>query len=185
MKKIISTLLIGILLISGLFILTGCNNKKEPEAQEVEMKKLEYVDEKSGNKVTFEYLPEENYEITDEDEDGKFLRMDVENESLNLAISMYLVENDYDYEKDSQKESDNFKEYTAGNYKGFMYTESNGLTIQNKVLLVPETEEDYALSMYMYIEKLDYNKETDLVETFNSDAFQRFLSSIKYEKIVN
>ena len=180
MKKIISSIILVVLLVSALFILTGCEKEKKPE---VEMKKLEYVDEKSGNKVTFEYLPDENYKITDTDEDGKFKRIDFENEDLNLAISMYLVEEDYKYDKDIQKESDNYKEYTAGDYEGFMYTQSEGKTIQNKIQLVPETEEDYALCMYMYIEDIDLDKETNLVDTFNGEAFQRFLSSIKYEKV--
>lgn len=186
MKRLISILLI-IVFLSSLFVFTGCNKVEETQEQktknEVEMNTLEYLDSKSGNKVIFKYLPEENYKIEDTDEDGRFLRMDIENEELNLAISMYLVQGDYEYDKDVNKTSDNFKEYNAGNYEGFVYTESNGLTIQNKILLVPETEEEDALSMYMYIEKLDYSGEADLLETFNSDAFQRFLSSIEYEKV--
>lgn len=186
MKRLIRALLI-IVLIFGLFVLTGCNKveeKQEPKSEnEVEMNTLEYLDSNSGNKVTFKYLPEEKYEIEDKDEDGKFLRMDIENEDLNLAISMYLVQGDYEYDKNANKDENDFKEYNAGNNKGFMYTQSNGLTIQNKILLVPETEEEDALSMYMYIEKLDESNETSLVESFNSESFQRFLSSIEYEKV--
>lgn len=186
MKRLISILLI-IVLLSSLFVFTGCNKveeKQEPKSEnEVEINTLEYLDSNSGNKVTFKYLPEEKYEIEDTEEGGKFLRINLNNEDLNLEISMYLVEDDYEYDKEANKDSDDFKEYKAGNHEGFMYTESNGLTIQNKILLVPGTEEDYALSMYMYIEKLDESNETSLVESFNSESFQRFLSSIEYEKV--
>ena len=186
MKRIVSIVFVLILLVSGLFILTGCNKEKEPgisEQANIEMQTFEYLDENSGNKITFEYLPEENYEITDTDDGGKYKRIDFENKELNLAISMYFVSSDFEHNRENNKEADNYREYTANGHEGFTYTESNGLTLQNNILVLPQPEEDFDLTLYMYVEKLDSSQDTNLVETFYGEEFQRFLNTLKYEKV--
>ena len=51
---------------------------------------------------------------------------------------MYFIkeyDGNFERNQENNKEADDYKEYTANGYKGFSYTDSNGLTLHTKILL--------------------------------------------------
>ena len=170
--------IIGLLIIILVSVFIIIKSKKSDNT-----KTLEYFDDKTGNKVVFEYPEDEKFEITKEGVDGAYKEIEFKNEELNIKGDMYFIREynkSFEKNKEANKDADNFKEYKANGFDSFYYTQSNENTIHNKILVA--NDEDEGLSLYMYLEKNDYDKDSNLLDSFNDDVFQDFIKSIKYEK---
>ena len=188
MKKL-SYIILIILLVFSLFAFTGCKSKEKKTEEKLELSEiasetLVYYDEKTRDKITFEYFPEEKYKIVKEDTGGAFKSIEFENEDLNITVEMYLIQEyngSFENSQEANKEANNYREFTVNGYNGYTYSQSNSSSIHSKILILQDLDETEGLSLYMYIDKMNSKKDTDLMETFYSEDFIRFLNTLTYE----
>ena len=187
MKKLLSVALVAIMLLSGLFVFSGCGDKKEEKAgynKEV----VEYTIKSANDKgeLTFKLAKDLNYEA-----------------SSNLGVTYRIVSKDnmseisvhiaYDYETSAtitKKEKDfysekyhDFKEVTVGNYKGWSiyYGESE---YQMGLVLTDKDKDNKVYGATIQVRKSPVMKEGmtfDVKEFVNSEDFKQMLNSINFK----
>lgn len=167
-----------ILLCSSLLVFTGCTNKKE-EKKEVN-KTIEYLDDKTGYKTVFTFNSNEDYEVTDTETDGKYKEITIQSKKLNIELEIYYSDHytgGYAKQKENREGSDGYKEYTWGDYKGYIYNVDED-DLDFNIFLENFDERDIVL--FGTIDDIDSTLKTNVLEAFNSDSFQNFLKSIKF-----
>ena len=192
MKKVISFMLVMVLMLSGLFVLTGCenntdnngatNNSSNEQKEESKNEKFE-IEAKFGGKLSFEMPKDTGYELTVDTNKGTLKHN--ENDS---TITLFLM--------NTSKSSIIMKEkdFSASAYTGYTETKINGLdayfikksnnfAVQYGILL-DEYDKDNGKYHGVKIEvsknslKLDEFDPAAFVET---DAFKTLLNSLKFE----
>ena len=189
MKKIISLVLVMILVLTTMFMLTGCEKKQEanggenPVAEEKKNVDTYEIKGKNGGTLTFEIAKDSGYEFEGGTNNATLTH--TENKS---TIKMYLM----DTSKTSiiKKETDfsstayaNYKEVELNGKPGFQIKKSNDFEVQMGYLL-DEYDKDHGkyhgLNILVSKNALK-TEEFDPVSFVESDVFQDLLKSIKYE----
>ena len=170
-KQFLKAFVIALILVTSVFVLTGCESKKE----------IVLKDDKTGYTTIFKYPENQDFVVTDEDKDsGKFVEMTVENKSNNIELEMYYFEElrtTYDSGKEYNKEDEGFKEYKWGKYDGFIYSVSENSLYFNILL---QEENGDVIGLFGAVSTIDYNN-TNITESFNSKDFQDFMNSIEFK----
>jgi hypothetical protein len=168
----------GLFVLVALLTVVGCTKEKKEKKEEVETRTLTYTDNKTGYTTEFNYKDGQGYEITDYDNDGKYTEITIKNHKLNFEVEIYYTDvysGGFEKAKDNRKESDGFKEYTWGKYKGYRYdVDDDDLYFD---ILLEEGERDISLFGSFEVED-----EKNVLEAFDSESFQSFLSSMKFKK---
>lgn len=174
-KKIV----LSLMLIASLFMITGCESKKNEEKKKVKeentMKEIVLTDDNYGI-TTFKYDKEKDYEIK-ENAGGKYKELIITSEKENFELQIYHTdqsEDSYKIAKENRSNSDEFKEYTWNKYKGYSYNGSK-TGISFNILL---EDGKVLFGEFSYV---DY-KTADLTETFKGEAIQNLLNSITFKK---
>ncbi len=188
MKKVLSLALVAIMLLSGLFVFSGCGDKKEDGkkdgySKEVVQYSITSNDEKG--ELSFELAKDLNYEA-----------------GSNVATTYRIVSKDnmseiafhisYDYKTSAtitKKEKDfysekyhDFAEVTVGDYKGWSiyYGESE---YKMGLILTEPNDENKVYGVSIDVRKSPVMKEDmtfDTKEFVNSEDFKHMLDSLKF-----
>ena len=181
MKKTLSIALVIILLLSGLFILTGCNNDNKEVKENKNVDKYEI--EASYGKLSFEIAKDTGYEF----EAGTNNCTLTHNDNKS-TIKMYLM----DTSKSSiiMKETDfssstytDYKQFEVNGKQAFSIRKSNNFEVKIGILLDEYDKEhgkNHGISIVVSQNALK-TKEFDPEAFVNSEVFQNLLNSIKLE----
>lgn len=124
MKKIVTSVLLIVVLIAGLFTLTGCGEEK---TKTPEGKKLSFT---SSDKKTWDFYYPENagIEVEDTSETYKILKDTEENYKIEINLRGNTT-----YKRDKEENKDYFpetyKEFTLGGYEAYSYSTTRGFYI--------------------------------------------------------
>ena len=184
MKKTISILLTIILLVSGLFILTGCNNETEnagPTKGGVNLK----FDFTHQNKTIYNahFDLASVFSIYDFSEDSPET-VTIENKNENYLIDLTLdieAKEAIEQQRNSAKEKENYTETKFGKYDGF-YCKANGEFVAHIML---DTKDDLA-NAYILVGMYDESdEEKDILDVFKSSNVQKLLNNISFSTKTN
>ena len=150
MKKTITYVLIAVLLIAGMFILTGCNKAEEEINEDVEEIAENLEDTTNSDSITLTLDSEANkkeYKINFESNtDDNQMHFDsqypttaqIRNENGNYVIDIQineLTKAEYDITIAEEKKRTSFKEEKIGSFDGYSYTDENTETTTAKALI--------------------------------------------------
>lgn len=207
MKKIISFLLVGILLMTSLLVLTGCN-KGGNENGDIDKSVKKYYenaetgvlqDKWNGLELKFAYPKDKGYEIEFSSKKIEFQNATLESEDLNSRIELNFNKvsadevtkrkENYDEKTDEYTE---YEEIEFAGYKGLAvnYSDWSG-TKKYGMLMLTEVKEGegskegwYALDFS--IEKISTSSsaaEFEPAEYYKSEDFQNLLNSLQFKRI--
>jgi hypothetical protein len=168
--------LLLLLLCAVLLVFSGCTKNEAKE----KYKELVYEDEKTGYTTTFKFKENENYVITDDDEDGKYKQIEIENADLNVELEIYYTDHytgGYEKQKDNRKASEGYKEYKWNNYEGYIYNADKD-KVDFNIFLGNFDERDVVL--FGTLDDIDSTLKTNILEVFNGESFQNFMNSIVF-----
>ncbi|MBP3255601.1 MAG: hypothetical protein J6M60_03835 [Clostridia bacterium] len=210
MKRILNLVLVVMLLVTGLFVLTGCGNEqvetnqnsaKESSIRELKFDTSKYTKEvqtynlKSLNdkaQATFSFVKDSDfekiltgrtYQYLFRTKDGVSIRLDFSNGKLYASnrSSGKLEKEDF-----SDDKYFDFSKYKVNGYEGWQVFShlSDNTVFYRTQLFLEELEDD--VYTYVQIEIEQGNnlaaKDFDVVKYVNSDDFQYLLNSIKLVK---
>ena len=171
MKKILSMLLVGIMILS----LSACGASKST----VTLTQICDEDESISATVTVGYgdgIVPDNTEL-DEASEVKLV-----NEEKNFDVELYLYFDDnFDGYKDDASEEDGYKEVKYSGYEGYLYPCDE---YEYEVCLKVADEGDYQVFLFAYVapySELIDTETTNMEEIFNLKEVQDILNSIKYK----
>ena len=174
MKKILSFMLMVAVLVSGLFILTGCK--------------------KSGGvdlKLDFTHMNDKTYsahinttaddEVTEfDEEEPNFVRIENEKENYVLDITLDTEAKEaYEQFKTSAKEENEvFEETKFGKYEGY-YSDDDGIY---GYILLDSSDSTFNVFVMFNVYLLDDNAEnSDIQAIYNSTTIQNILNNIEFK----
>ena len=170
MKKNILILLIFILVI----LCTGCGNK----SIEINDKSLGYSSLLQGNGFKLKDVMEGDNDSSDS---VTFI-----NKKLNISVIAYYVKMDkenYEFSKKMKKQNSQFTKFSEFKFNGYdSYGYLSNDNLAQLYILIDENN-DYVITLYMYIEKYRERDNTDLYKVLNSDQMNEFISSIQVSNI--
>ena len=170
MKKILISVLMITVLVTGLFTLTGCTGKLE----EVTLK-LEDGDETVS--ATFGYSGKSGITVEEGyDDSGKILKSEEGKWELKIDLC---ADTTYDDNKEYAKEEEGYKEIEFNSYKGYMYNYSEE-EIDMEILLDAGDDETVAKYISLELRTTDYENEVNMQTIYELDDVQTILKSIKY-----
>ena len=189
MKKVLSAALVAIMLLSGLFVFSGCGDKNDEKDGKAGYNKevVEYTIKSANEKgeLTFKLAKDLNYEP--DSNLGSTYRINSKDNMSNINVHIA-----YDYitsatitkkEKDfySEKYHD-FQEVTVGDYKGWSiyYGESE---YQIGLVLTDKDKDNKVYGATIIVRKSPVMKEDmhfDVKEFVESEDFKQMLNSIKF-----
>ena len=179
MKKNLKSILVIGLMIIVLFTFTGCGKKDEKE----DLKSIIYKDEKSGYTLTFKAPKDSKFEVKEEQNTGKFNEMIINNEDLNVSLDIYYVEmtdSSYNSGKEARSADEGYKEYKWNKYDGYSYN-GDKYSTYFEVYLDNDNSEGMMIGLFGSVEYINYDN-ANVLEAFNSDDLQKFLSSMEFSK---
>lgn len=145
---------------------------------------LEIYDAETGYKTTFKYPARKEYKVEKVDKKtGVFQKVIFTNEAKNVKFELYYYETSnslYEINKTLRANNDNYKEYTFNKYAADSFTSGN--VLQSDILLNKD-ENERNLVLYIYMQKINDEIETDMNEVFNSKEVQKILNTIKFEQV--
>ena len=168
MKK---KLLAVTLLLTGLFIFTGCSKK---ETITIKDNILKYT-------TTFEYDKEDGFKFKKKVKGGKFSEIVFSNEKDNLEYDMYYTESTSitsDNNKLNRKNSKNYKEYKFGEYDAYTYGNYDD-SLYLIITLKSDIKEKQNVELFVSINKIKDNDDKKVSSIFKDKINQDFFSSIK------
>lgn len=174
MKKNLVTSLMTVVLVIGLFVLTGCGSKKGKEVT------LKYSNDNTTNTAVFKLS--EDDKVTKYDENSPESAR-VENEKQNYVLDLYIEALSKDaYNQDQQDAKKDYSGYTEtkfGKYSG--YTAEVDDDIEGIILLDTTDENSYKkVTFALYLN--DESKEnSDLHKIYSSSSIQDILNNITYK----
>ena len=175
MKNKLLIVFLIIVLIGSAILLSGCGKK---------MSEITIKDNKTGYTAVFKYPEEQTFKVTDEDQDsGKYVEMTIENEANNIELEVYFFDeskNIYNSSKDNRKDDEGFKEYNWNKHEGYIYNVDDDSLYFN-IVLQDETADGGIIGLFGSVSKLDYNKETKILESFDSKDFQDFMNTVEFK----
>ena len=177
MKKILSVLLTGIMILS----LTACGGGGN--ANTLILTQICDEDETISASVTVGYGDSMVLDKSKLDEDSEAQLI---NEEKNLDVELYLYFDDnYDGYKSDASEEDGYKEVKYSGYEGYMYPCDD---YEYEVCLKVADEGDYQVYLFAYVapgSDLIDTETTDIEAIFNQQKVQDILNSVKYKGIEN
>ena len=186
MKKIVSLSIVLILLISGLFVLTGCENEKGGNSgynKEVSTYNIKTKDETAD--ISFEFMKDEKYETTT-GVGGSFVLKNKDNYAEikisalhDSALSATITKEAKDFYSDKYHD---YQKVTVGSYNGWSIYEGESKYETNLMLTEKEakTNKVYAIDIQVIKSPLMPQDQTFDVKAFvESKDFQHLLESIK------
>ena len=172
-----------ILVILGLFTITGCGKKSDSENQESSDNLIKIVDNKDKGYVT-----------TFKTVNDKFIQTNpkynhVDSTDLGVFITFDYIESSkeaYDYAKThnflgGEYAKDAVKDYKWNNYDGYFYNISEN-ELYFRILLEDDKDNSIVLSGYVGPKVDSENKNEDLTKFVDNKDFQKFLNSIEFKK---
>ena len=175
-KKFIFSLLI----ILSLFVITGCNSKKEDKEKEETLIKI--TDNDKGYVTTFKTV------------NNKFVQTNpkynhVDSDDLGIFISLDYIESTkeaYDYARTHNFIGVEYAEGTVIDYKwnkydGYLYDISQ-TEMSFRILLEDDPDNSIVLSGFVGPKTDSKNKNDDLTKFIENKDFQKFLNSIEFKK---
>jgi len=178
MKK---RILLLIIMVSLLFVVSGCNKSTTTKKND-DLKTIELNDKNHGFNTTFYYSKNEKYEVK-EQTGGKYKEIVIKNEKNNIEFDIYyfeILDNNYESSKSTRKDSEGFKEYKWGDYKGYIYN-ANKYSLNFNILLRKQAGDKSAVGIFGEVSALNYSK-ADVVTDFNKKEIQDLLSSIIFNE---
>ena len=185
MKKVISLVLVAILLVAGLFILTGCDNNKGESANATPANVQKYtINASYGGEFSFEFPNDLGYEAKEEKNTLTFTHN--ENKS---TIKVYTM--DTSTSSIIMKEKDfaanayhGYKEIEINGHKAYTITKGENYSVIYGIQL-DKDERDPNTNYKYYGVKIEVAKSALKLDQFDPTAFvateefQNFLNSIK------
>ena len=194
-KRTILISLMVIILIAGLFILTGCgiDNKENQNTQieessnnlNAEKKELIFEDNigNSGYKTTFAYY-DNDFEITGTgvDVNGKFSSINVESKKLNVSMKFAYTYYDhakaYSGIKSNDSKTKYYTEYSWNNYQGYL---RGGQENYLSFMIPLEVTDSHDLILVINVQPL-LDKKASVVDACKSKTMQEFLKTIEFKQ---
>ena len=183
MKKVLTVLITITILMTSLFVLTGCetknndNSKGENESGSSIDLEFDFLNHKKTYKANIKLNKED--EVTEHDEDElDFAR--IENSAENYVIDLTLSEDAepaYEQFKSSAEENEFFEEVKFGKYDGYYSKDGDDMY---GYLLLDNTDTDAYIylmfDIYLYDEE---NENNDIQEIYSSSNIQNILNSVE------
>ena len=173
MKKIIYVLLAFI----SVTFLFGCEKKPE-------MVKVEFFDQQFKLLTSFEYDKELDYTFTNSpQEENEYASMKMVCKDLNVIVDFQydeLSKKQFLINKESVSKYDDYQEYKYNGYDGYTFsTDKDNLY---SLIILGDNMDDINTSLYLRFSTIDSSIETNIKKVYDSEEFQAFLNSIKFEK---
>ena len=168
MKK---KLLAVTLLLTGLFIFTGCSKKENITIKD---NILKYT-------TTFEYNKEDGFKFKKKVKGGRFSEIIFTNKKENLEYDMYYSEStsiSSDKIKTNRKKDKNYKEYKFGEYDAYTYGDYNN-SLNLIITLKSDIKEKHNVELFVSINKIKDTDDKKVSSIFKDKINQDFFSSIK------
>ena len=162
MKKKLFSLLIGLF---AVILITGCSAKK------IDKEEITLKDDTLKYKTTFKYEKEET--------GGKYKEIIIKNELENLKFDMYYSDNSddaYKSLKEDRSSKKNYKEYKYGKYDAYVYSDYDS---DLNLIIKLTDEKNKIISLYVYIETINFDNSDVVYEMFNREVIQNFFNSIE------
>ena len=183
MKKVLTALITITILMTSLFVLTGCetknnyNSKGENESGSSIDLEFDFLNHKKTYKANIKLNKED--EVTEHDEDElDFAR--IENSAENYVIDLTLSEDAepaYEQFKSSAEENEFFEEVKFGKYDGYYSKDGDDMY---GYLLLDNTDTDAYIylmfDIYLYDEE---NENNDIQEIYSSSNIQNILNNVE------
>ena len=174
MKRLLSVLLIGLILLS----LTACGGKGE------KISLMQKTWEGDDVKVSADLYYSPESKVTVENDEEKPHKTLIKNEELNYQMEILLWEDStFDNNKKSRKERmDTFTEFKIGKYDSYGYEDFNGYMIFVHFEEVSETTDRY---MEIRIKQLSFGEDSmEGIEFFENKEIRSIINSLEYNGVV-
>ena len=185
MKKLVTSILLIVLLIAGLFILTGCGTEKTKTPEGI--KETILIDNdynNDGTKVSLDlYYPENaGIEVEEEYEGCKVLTDKEDNYEITIrfkADSTYTDNKKYD----SERYKDSYKEFKIGEYNAYSYEGHRCITV---VPLFEEINEHEIRHATIEIDVVSQagNEDSGIDFFENNEEVKSIINSLTYNGVV-
>ena len=186
MKKVLSIVLVVILLGVGLFVLTGCENKKEEDKKDDKYEKYE-LETKFDGKIIFDLEKDLGYEAKIDTNKIEFTHKDNRSTitiyAMNTSKSSIIME-ERDFSKDAYT---GYTKINIGGRDAYTISKTNNFAITYGIKL-DDYDKEHGLYHGVKIVvsknslKLD---EFDPAEFVKTEGFKHFLESIRFESTVS
>lgn len=186
MKKIISSVLVAVLLCTGVFVLTGCEEKKAENNTTANSANVEKytINASYGGEFSFEFPKDLGYEAKEEKNTMIFTH--TENKSTikiytmdTSTTSIIMKEKDF-----SASAYTGYKEIEINGHKAYTIAKTNNFAVIYGIQLEKD-ERDPNTNYKYYGVKVEVSKNSLKLDQFDpaafvqTEAFQNFLNSIK------
>ena len=162
-----------ILMVMSVIFLSGCGNSKpKNEVITLEDSNLKY-------KTTFEFEKADGFKLEKEETGGKYKEIIMKNELENLKFDMYYSDNSddaYKSLKEGRSTKKNYKEYKYGKYDAYVYSDYDS---DLNLIIKLTDEKNKVISLYVYIETINFDNSDVVYEMFNREVIQNFFNSIE------
>ena len=170
MKKKLFSLLIGLF---AVILITGCGAKK------IDKEEISLKDDTLKYKTTFEFEKADGFKLEKEETGGKYKEIIMKNELENLKFDMYYSDNSddaYKSLKEDRSTKKNYKEYKYGKYDAYVYSDYDS---DLNLIIKLTDEKNKVISLYVYIETINFDNSDVVYEMFNREVIQNFFNSIE------
>jgi len=173
MKKIICILLVAL----SFTFLFGCEKKSE-------LTTVEFLDKQFNLLTTFEYDKSLDYTFTNNEvQQNEYASMRMVCSKLNIIVDFQydeLSKAQFLINKESVEKYNDYKEYKYNGYDAYTFsTDKDNLY---SLIILGDSMEDYNPALYLTFSTIDSSAETNIKEVYDSDEFQKFINTIKFEK---
>lgn len=211
MKKLISSLLVIVLLVSAMFVLTACNKGGEEGGEtagtpsKVQAKYYENAetcdlnDKWNGLNVKFAYPKDKGFELSFTDKKAEYQKVILTSKDMNCKMTFNFLKvaaNEIEKRKEGyDKDTEKYSEYSEIEYAGYKgnsvnYTDWSGVKKYGLLMLQEFEDEEGKNDKFWYglsfaIEKSSTSSsaaEFDAAEYYNLEEFQNLLNSIIFTK---
>jgi len=173
MKKTLSIAIIALLLIAGLFILTGCSNLEEVKLP----LQIDFLERTVT--ATIGYPKDVTVEDTNW-ETSKIFKNEKNNYTLEISIT---EDSTYANNKEYDSEEEGYEEVKFGDFSGYIV--KGTFDIEGKILLEDLSDQNAYVYLNLELEPIEDeidDKKVDLYALYKLDEVQKILKSIKYDK---
>ena len=181
MRKFISIILIVLLVIGGLFILTGCTDKENDNNSKGAKVDLTLdLGHVNNTKYNAQIGISDNDKVTEfDEEEPNFARIENENENYVLDLTLDFESKDaYEQFKTSAKENELYEEKKFGKYDGY-YSDDDGIY---GYILLDSSDSTFNIFLNFYVYLFDENADSGDIKTiFDSSKIQNILNNIEFK----
>ena len=177
MKKSITNILLIVLLVAGLFTLTGCNKSSKLEEVKIPLE-IDYLERTVS--ATIGYPKDKGIKVEDTDYSKVF-----SNEEKNYQLDFTLTEDStYEDNKEYYKdEEEGYEEVKFGEYTGYIVKDE--YDVEGEILLEDLSDQNtyiYLSFELSAIESYVDDETVDVNSLYELEEVQTILNSIKYDK---